>query len=231
MADLRAVSFPPSGIHRPVQQLVLPQLLPEPLPCLVSLSWPFSLPFSALLSQPCFWLLLPPCKARLVKQQHMRLCCVFCITLFVQAQPLVFCDLVTLSLSKRWKSTLKHVLSKIFQTGEYYQSTSILASNWAGLWANDNSMSETSSPHLSHLWQKLVLKIAHGLGTKYSVGAQMDTSHHVTAEMLWCSVSQVNLSRFLDLSMTPVKCALVWLHSLQSPQYYRGAGLILPTPH
>lgn len=77
-----------------------------------------------------------------------------------------WCFVTWLSLSKRWKSTLKHMLSKILQTGEHYQSTSVLASNWAGLWANDHSMSETSSPHLSHLWQKLVLKIAHSLGTK-----------------------------------------------------------------
>lgn len=75
VADLKAASFPPSGSHRPVQKLVLPQLLPEPMPYLVSLSWPFSWPSSALLSQPCFCLLQPPHRTGLVKQQHMRMCC------------------------------------------------------------------------------------------------------------------------------------------------------------
>lgn len=49
-------------------------------------------------------------------------------------------------------------------TSPVHQSSFVLALNWAYLWTDGNdSMSEMCSPHLSPLWQKLVLKITHSL--------------------------------------------------------------------
>lgn len=49
------------------------------------------------------------------------------------------------------------------QTSPDYQSSSVLAPNWAD---DNDSMSEMFSPHLLPLWQKLALKITHSLGHK-----------------------------------------------------------------
>lgn len=81
----------------------------------------------------------------------MGLCCVFHTALRIGTHSLVSWELTWL-LSSRW-------------TSPDCTSSSVLAPNWADLWADDNHpMSEMFSPHLSPLWQKLVQKITHSLG-------------------------------------------------------------------